>query len=229
MLFRSRLVNKLFKDPTGSYSMMTDFPQYGMLTDDINKALPKNKLKNQVVIEFRPDTLSGIKDENGEYKAFDSSFKSIEKMTIHNPGASMNVFHPEAIEGADMVDKFFTMGLNPDKSHVYSLRRSRTESEKASHREKLSKEYLDHINSQRGKLKYTYHKKIDKGLNDLQQILDKHEKLGPALQDILARIEKAIANNEYSPVDRVYPGGGPGEIYNGNDPALKGQIGRAHV
>ena len=40
---------------------------------------------------------------------------------------------------------------------------------------------------------------------------------------ITANVE-SIANNEYSPVDKVYPGGGPGEIYNGNDPALKGHF-----
>jgi hypothetical protein len=213
------MLYNLFGDKSGtSYTNMVSskYP----VTSDKNKTLPKNKNVNQVSVEFRPDTLSGNKIGDNDYLAYDTAHRAIESFTIHNPSSRLSVKGIEARLGVGYLDKFFNRGLNPDGSITYTLKRVKSQEEKQADNERLSKEYLDHINRSRGKLTYKYTRKRKPGLNLFQQSINQYETLGGALKDILARLEKAIVNNEYEMVFTSISDKEKFEEYAGKDPAL---------
>jgi hypothetical protein len=190
------------------------------VTSDLNSVLPKNQNKNQVSVTFRPDTLSGREIGNNEFIANDMAHRAIESFTIHNPGL-LKVRGLDASYGVNLMDQFFTRGDNPDGSITYTLRRVKSEAEKTQENEKISKDYLEHINSKRGKLTYKYKRLRRPGLNPFQEILNKHENLGSAFKDLLARLEKAIANNEYEMLFKDMNSKEQVESYSGTDPVLR--------
>lgn len=191
-----RMIKNLFGDKSyTSYTNMTD-SKYGV-TSDKNKVLPKTSTKNQVSVTFRPDTLSGNKVGENDFFAYDVAHKAIESFTIHNPGR-LKVRGQDAVDGANLLDKFFTKGDNPDGSITYTLRRVKSEEEKTKDNERISKDYLEHMNSKRGKLTYKYKRLRKIGLNKFQESINQYETLGDALKDLLARLESAIANNEFT-------------------------------
>ena len=190
------------------------------VTPDKNKTLPKNKNANQVSVEFRPDTLSGRQNDYGEFIVDDAAMRSIESFTIHNPSSRLSVKGIEARLGVGYLDRFFNRGLNTDGSITYTLKRVKSQEEKDADNERLSKEYLDHINRSRGKLTYKYTRKRKPGINPFQQSINQYETLGGAFKDLLARLEKAISNNEYEMVFTSIDGKEQVEEYAGKDPAL---------
>jgi hypothetical protein len=187
------------------------------VTPDKNQVLPKNKLSNQVSVEFRPDTLSGRQLNDNEFFADDTAHRAIESFTIHNPTSQLKVNTEEARLGANYLKKFFDIGNNVDGSITYTLKRVRSEDELNAENERLSKEFLEHINAPRGKLTYKYTKKRKPGLNTFQQSINQHEKVGDAFKDILSRIEKAIAENKYETLRKGFTNESI-ERYVGEDP-----------
>jgi hypothetical protein len=214
-----KMIKNLFGEK--NYTSYTNIgpSNYGV-TSDQNKVLPKTSNKNQVSVTFRPDTLSGNKIGENDFVSYDTASRAIESFTIHNPGL-LKVRGQEAVDGANLLDKFFTKGDNPDGSITYRLRRTKSETEKVQENEKISKDYLEHINSKRGKLTYKYKRLRRRGLNPLQEILNKHENLGSAFKDLLARLEKAITNNEYEMLFKDMNSKEQVESYSGTDPALR--------
>lgn len=191
-----RMIKNLFGDKSyTSYTNMTS-SKYGV-TSDKNKVLPKTSTKNQVSVTFRPDTLSGNKVGENDFFVDDAAHKAIESFTIHNPGR-LKVRGQDAVDGANLLDKFFTKGDNPDGSITYTLRRVKSEEEKTKDNERISKDYLEHMNSKRGKLTYKYKRLRKIGLNKFQESINQYETLGDALKDLLSRLESAIANNEFT-------------------------------
>ena len=213
------MLYNLFGDKSGtSYTNMVSskYP----VTSDKNKTLPKNKNVNQVSVEFRPDTLSGNKIGDNDYLAYDTAHRAIESFTIHNPSSRLSVKGIEARLGVGYLDKFFNRGLNTDGSITYTLKRVKSQEEKQADNERLSKDYLEHINRSRGKLTHKYTRKRKPGLNPFQQSINQYETLGGALKDILARLEQAIVNNEYEMVFTSISDKEKFEEYAGKDPAL---------
>jgi hypothetical protein len=183
------------------------------VTSDKNKTLPKTKNANQVSVEFRPDTLSGNKIGDNDYLAYDTAHRAIESFTIHNPSSRLSVKGIEARLGVGYLDKFFNRGLNTDGSITYTLKRVKSQEEKQADNERLSKEYLEHINRPRGKLTHKYTRKRKPGLNDFQKSINQHETLGGAFKDLLARMEKALADDEFKRMSEKYSKDGEGYDY----------------
>jgi hypothetical protein len=187
------MIYKLFKENSNPYVYGTTTK----VTSNKNATLPKTSNKNQVSVTFRPDTLSGRQLNDNEFMSYDTANKAIESFTIYNPASRLKVTSSNARIGVGYLDKFFNRGLNTDGSITYTLKRVKSQEEKQADNERLSKEYLEHINRSRGKLTHKYTRKRRPGLNPFQQSINQHETLGSALKDILARLEKAIVSNEY--------------------------------
>ena len=210
-----KMIYNLFAEKGGtSYTNMVS--SNFKVTPDKNQVLPKTSNKNQVSVEFRPDTLSGRQNDYGEFIADDTAMRAIESFTIHNPGKKLSVDHPEALMGTSYIKRFFNIGNNPDGSITYTLKRVKSEDEIKAEDERLAKEYIEHINRARGKLQHKYTIKRTEGLNPFQKSINQHETLGSALKDILARIEKAIAENKYETLRKGFTNE-PIERYNGDD------------
>ena len=210
------MINSLFKDIDRPHLTSTNLS----VTADQNKVLPKTNNKNQISVTFRPNTLSGVDQGNNQFVSYDTAHKAIESFTIHNPGL-LKVRGQNAVDGASLLDKFFTKGDNPDGSITYTLRRVKSEAEKVKDNEKISQDYLEYINRKRGKLTYNYKRLRRPGLNPFQESLNKYETLGEAFKDLLARLEKAIANNEYEVLFKDMNSKEQVESYSGTDPALR--------
>lgn len=175
------MVRNLFEDKGGtSYTNMTASSY--KVTPDQSKVIPTTQKKNQVSVEFRPDTLSGRQTSQNEFQAYDTAHKAIESFTVHNPS---NRFYL-----SPLVKRFFDRGFNEDGSVTYTLKRVKSAEELAAEKEELSKKYLAHINAPRGKLRYNYQRLRTPGLNSFQQAMEKYTKLGDALRGILPELEK---------------------------------------
>ena len=196
-----RMINNLFGRTTYTSNMTSSSYK---VTSNKNKVLPKTSNKNQVSVTFRPDTLSGRQIGDDEFLSDDTAYKAIESFTIHNPGR-LKVRGDEAVAGTSYLDQFFTKGNNPDGSITYTLRRTKSSAEKANEKEELSKEYLEHINAPRGKLKHNYKRLRKAGLNSFQQIMDKHTKLGDALKEILTNLEQIVKDKILNAPDNTMP------------------------
>lgn len=196
-----RMINNLFGGTTYRSNMTSSSYK---VTSNKNKVLPKTSNKNQVSVTFRPDTLSGRQIGDDEFLSDDTAHKAIESFTIHNPGR-LKVKGDEAVAGTSYLDQFFTRGNNPDGSITYTLRRTKSSTEKANEKEELSKEYLEHINAPRGKLKHNYKRLRKAGLNSFQQIMDKHTKLGDALKEILTNLEQIVKDGILNAPDNTMP------------------------
>lgn len=196
-----RMINNLFGGTTYRSNMTSSSYK---VTSNKNKVLPKTSNKNQVSVTFRPDTLSGRQIGDDEFLSDDTAHKAIESFTIHNPGR-LKVRGDEAVSGTSYLDQFFTRGNNPDGSITYTLRRTKSSTEKANEKEELSKEYLEHINAPRGKLKHNYKRLRKAGLNSFQQIMDKHTKLGDALKEILTNLEQIVKDKILNAPDNTMP------------------------
>ena len=210
------MIYRLFKENTHPYITGTTTK----VTSNKNATLPKTSNKNQISVTFRPDTLSGRQLNDNEFMSYDTAHKAIESFTIYNPSSRLRVAGIEARLGVGYLDKFFNRGLNTDGSITYTLKRVKSQEEKQADDERLSKEYLEHINRSRGKLKHKYTRKRKPGLNPFQKSINQHETLGSALKDILTRLEKAITNNEYEMVFTSISDTEKFEEYAGKDPAL---------
>lgn len=184
------MIRNLFEDKDTKSSTA---PSKYIVTSDKNKAIPKNLKKNQVSVEFRPDTLSGNKISGNDYIAYDTSLKAIESFTVHNPTNRYRI--------APEVRKFFDIGFNEDGSVTYTLKRVKSEAELTAEKEALSQKYLAHMNAPRGKLKYNYQRLRTPGLNTFQKAIEKYTKLGDALKAILPEIEKIAKEGWYGNVD----------------------------
>jgi hypothetical protein len=212
------MIGKLFGDNTHPYIS----PGTTKVTSDKNATLPTNKNVNQVSVVFRPDTLSGRQISDNEFISYDTAHKAIESFTIHNPARRLQAKTVDSIRGIRYLDKFFSRGDNPDGSITYTLKRVKSKEEKAAENERISKEYIEHINRPRGKLTYKYKRLRKPGLNDIQQVLNKYDTLGGGLKEVLERLEKAIADNQYETSRALLNDTGSVEVYNGTDPFLKG-------
>jgi hypothetical protein len=212
------MIYKLFKENSNPYVYGTTTK----VTSNKNATLPKTSNKNQVSVTFRPDTLSGRQLNDNEFMSYDTANKAIESFTIYNPASRLKVTSSNARIGVGYLDKFFNRGLNTDGSITYTLKRVKSQEEKQADNERLSKEYLEHINRSRGKLTYKYTRKSRPGLNEMQQVLDKHKTLGSAFKEVLDRLEKAIADNQYEVSESLTTPSGTVEKYSGTDPFLKG-------
>ena len=113
------MIYRLFKESSHPYSSSTTTK----VTSNKNATLPKTSNKNQVSVEFRPDTLSGRQLNDNEFMSYDTAHKAIESFTIHNPSSRLSVRGAEARLGANYLKRFFNLGNNPDGSITYTLKR----------------------------------------------------------------------------------------------------------
>ena len=176
------------------------------VTSSENKALPKTKTKDQVVVKFRPNTLGGVSwgDDPNQFRAHNISRDAIDSFTIHYPKTSRKFPGLYGNNAYTAYMQNFTKGWDGQDRLIFNLRRNKTQSERDQAEKDVVKAYLKHLGDRPKILKHGEKVKSTPGLNSFQQTIEKYKTLGEALNDLIARFENAIKNDDFSSTSNIY-------------------------
>ena len=168
------------------------------VTSDQSKVQPKTKQSNQITVEFRPDTITGTETGPNQFATSEMTPRSIESITVHN----MNNRFRFPQKFWDTLYKHFESVNNRDGSLTYHLRRTKTAEQIQAAKDKVLKEYEDHLNRERGTLKHDEYKVLSSpGLNEFQKTISEFTTVGQALQHVLDALK---ASEDTTPITRAY-------------------------
>jgi len=170
------------------------------VTDDINKALPKNKNRNQVLVKFRQNTLSGKTIGRGKFLTDDISKFPIENFAIHNRTKKLPRWGgPYYNEAGDSSRDYFTWYHDENGNPSARLNVEKSEATKAKEEKQFAEDYIKHLNRPRGTNTHTY--SVDKNytprFNYWQKEMLKHETVGSALNDLIDRYERGLKEGTF--------------------------------
>ena len=170
------------------------------VTDDINKALSKNKKRNQVLVKFRQNTLSGKAIGRGKFLADDISKFPIEHFAIHRRTKQLPRFEGSYYnEAADASHNHFIWYHDENGNPSARLNVEKSEATKAKEEKQFAEDYIKHLNRPRGENTHTY--SVDKDytpqFNYWQKEMLNHETVGSALNDLIDRYERGLKEGTF--------------------------------